>query len=55
MKRLILAALASIAAAPAFAHAGPHLHPHNIETSLGIALACGVLAAYVIVKRVRDR
>lgn len=45
MKRLTLAAL--VAAGPAAAHPGGHLHPHGIDTVWIVALSVGAVLAAV--------
>lgn len=51
MKTLALTSFAVLAAAPAFAHGGAHLHPHGIDTmvaatALLAAVAMGAAGAY---------
>ncbi len=47
MTRLTLSAAAILAATPALAHDGPHLHPHGTELAWSL-LAMGLVAAFAV-------
>ncbi len=40
-------------ASPAFAHDGPHLHPHGAGNWLALAIGLGVVAAVIAVRSMR--
>lgn len=51
MKKTGLTAIATVLAAPAFAHGGAHLHPHGFETLTGfVALAVIATAGYLALR-----
>lgn len=52
MKSTVMTAvLATLAAAPAFAHGGVHAHPHGIDSAAALVIAaCAVLGALAYAK-----
>ncbi|WP_299350887.1 hypothetical protein [uncultured Shimia sp.] len=54
MKKMIFAA-AALAASPALAHSGAHLHPHGAGTWLVVALAALTVVGTMVVVQIRGR
>ncbi|MHA6345423.1 hypothetical protein [Roseivivax sp. CAU 1761] len=53
MRRPASVLLASLAATPALAHGGPHMHPHGLEAPLMLGLAVAAVVALAVLYRRR--
>ncbi|KEO50899.1 hypothetical protein [Thioclava pacifica] len=53
MKPLFFALLAMLAAGPALAHDGVHMHPHGFENVLALALIAAAVWGLVVVMKLR--